>query len=444
MKIAKLEMENVKRVRVVACELGAGLNKVGGKNAQGKTSMLDGIEALFAGKGAQQPEMIRRGESGARVVAEVGDLVVERRWTPSGTTVEVRTKSGAVHKSPQAMLDALTNSISFDPLAFTRLDPRKQVAALRELVGVDTSMLDDERAEVYEKRARINASGKDFAAEVKLLPDAPEGTPDEEVSLEALLAEQGEIQRQRQENGAARTRAADLEITAAEAAKAVLDAQAQVEHFQARLAEVQMDLDSARVAAGEARSRCEAAKTVAAALVDPDDSDVRAKLAGFEATNRAVRAKRARAEAEAKLGELRAQSAAATKRLEAIDAEKAKILAEAKWPVAGLGFSADGLTLNGLPFEQASSAEQLRVSLAMAVARDPKLRTFLIRDGSLLDDDSMAALDAFATEHDAQVLIEVVGNPADAALVFVDGMATGPAAVEPTPRKAKKAREVEA
>ena len=43
------------------------------------------------------------------------------------------------------------------------------------------------------------------------------------------------------------------------------------------------------------------------------------------------------------------------------------------------------VTYNNVPFDQCSSSEQLRVSLAMGLALNPKLKVILIRDGSLLD-----------------------------------------------------------
>ena len=66
-------------------------------------------------------------------------------------------------------------------------------------------------------------------------------------------------------------------------------------------------------------------------------------------------------------------------------------------PVEGLGFGAGIVTFNGLPFDQASTAEQLRVSVAIAMAANPKLRVLRIKHGNDLDADNLAArIRAFA------------------------------------------------
>ena len=87
----------------------------------------------------------------------------------------------------------------------------------------------------------------------------------------------------------------------------------------------------------------------------------------------------------------------------------------------GLGFDEDGVTYQGVPFSQASAAEQIRVSLAMAMALNPKLRVIRILDGSLLDADNLALIAEMATVSDYQVWIERVGDGDGIGVVIDDG-----------------------
>ncbi len=79
-------------------------------------------------------------------------------------------------------------------------------------------------------------------------------------------------------------------------------------------------------------------------------------------------------------------------------------------PVPGLGFSETEVTLNGIPLSQSSSAEQLRVGLAIAIAANPNMKVMLIRDGSLLDEDSLRLVEESAKAAGAQVWIERVSS----------------------------------
>jgi len=134
-----------------------------------------------------------------------------------------------------------------------------------------------------------------------------------------------------------------------------------------------------------------------------------------------VRVNRRRAELLSDAAKIKATADELTRQIDAIDNAKAQAMADAKWPVAGLGFSDTGVTYQGLPLEQASSAEQLRVSVAIGLAFNPKLKIILIRDGSLLDADSLALVANMAAEADGQVWLEVVGNREDCAVVIEDG-----------------------
>ena len=63
----------------------------------------------------------------------------------------------------------------------------------------------------------------------------------------------------------------------------------------------------------------------------------------------------------------------------------------AEMPIDDLGLGDDGITYKGVPFEQASQSEQLKVSAAIGLALNPG-GIMLIRDGSLLDTKSLETL----------------------------------------------------
>jgi len=79
------------------------------------------------------------------------------------------------------------------------------------------------------------------------------------------------------------------------------------------------------------------------------------------------------------------------------------------------------VTYGGIPFDQASSSEQLRVSMSIAMAANPKLRVIRIQDGSLLDDNSMAAIAETAKANDYQIWIERVDDSGKVGIVIEDG-----------------------
>ena len=64
---------------------------------------------------------------------------------------------------------------------------------------------------------------------------------------------------------------------------------------------------------------------------------------------------------------------------------------------------------------------RLRVGIALAMKSNPRLRVLRIRDGSLLDDASMATVAEMAEANDFQVWIERVDTSGRVGFVVEDG-----------------------
>lgn len=422
-KIVRLEAEQFKRLKAVHIRPDGSMVEIRGANGAGKSSCLDAIAAALGGEKLCPEVPIRRGQDSARVEVELDDgMIVERRWTPSGTRLEVRTKEGAKFGSPQKILDGITGRLTFDPLAFMREKPERQAETLRALVGVDFTLLDGKRRAAYDGRTEANRQLAAAKARLAAIPVVD--APDAPVSAADLIEEQDRRRAQHDTNEAVRRNLAHLQDVYRKATEGVALA-------DQRIADLERDLAAARdarraltEAQEDLKTKGKALKAEVEQLVDPNLDEIPAKLREVETINERVRQKKARATEAEHVKAAEAMAAKLTADIEAIDAQKAEVLAGAAFPVPGLAFADAGVTLNGLPLEQASSAEQLRVSVAMGLALNPKLKVLLIRDGSLLDERSLAMVAEAAEKAGAQVWIEMVGK-GGAGLVIEDGQVEG-------------------
>jgi hypothetical protein len=109
--------------------------------------------------------------------------------------------------------------------------------------------------------------------------------------------------------------------------------------------------------------------------------------------------------------------------------ERAEAVANAKWPIKGMELTEDGLLLNGLPFEQASTSKRIMASVAVGMALNPKLRLLVCQHGSDLDNETLNALDAVVKENKFQLLLELVTRSKEdeerCAVVIADGEVVG-------------------
>ncbi len=403
MRIISLTAENVKRLRAVDITPDGHVQVITGKNGAGKTSVLDAIWLALGGgpaaKGTVRP--IRDGETKASVRLDLGDLVVTRTWTESGTTLKVESADGAKFSSPQKMLDDLVGRLSFDPLAFTQLPAKAQRDALLSLVDLpfDPADLDRRRERLFDERTEIGRVGVSLKGRLDGLP--PVDAPDKEVSSASVLAELRAAQDANRER--------EQIIGAAESAQSAWEQeQLLFEEAKARLEAARTHMQAAWIAVKDIPAEVDAV-------------EIEQRLASVDEVNAAVRAKRERRQVMDEHSRVRKEYEAKTETIAALDQEKADGLAAATFPIEGLGFDTDGVTYQGVPFSQASAAEQIRVSLAMAMALNPKLRVIRILDGSLLDSDNLALVTAAAIAQDYQVWIERVTDGSGVGIVIEDG-----------------------
>jgi hypothetical protein len=110
-----------------------------------------------------------------------------------------------------------------------------------------------------------------------------------------------------------------------------------------------------------------------------------------------------------------------TKQIETAESEKVTLLSQAKMPLEGLSITEAGVTYKGIPIEQISSAEKLKVGVAMSMALNPKLRVLRITDGSLLDGDNLKAIAEMVKDKDYQIWVEKVTDGAGVGVYIEDG-----------------------
>lgn len=419
MKIAKLTVENIMRVSAVEIEPTGAVVVIGGKNGQGKTSILTAIEMALGGGKSAVDKPVREGAEGGKVVVDLGDIVVERRFTAAGgTSLAVRNKDGARFDSPQGMLDAMLGRLTFDPLAFARSDPKKRLETLKIAAKVDFSAVDAHRAKLYEQRTQTNRLvevAKGRVAAFKF----PEGTPAEAPDTSALLAE---LERRRQINDRHGVVKATIDVN-----------NITVNNYKNELSEIRSRVAKLEEAIQNKTNENDKLAAELGALPPLQNlAEINEQIKAASAVAAAVNVRKQHEAAVAELGLLEDRSKELTGAISLLDADKAKAMSEIQLPVPGLGFNDAGVTFNGVPFEQASGAEQLRASVAIGIALNPKLKVMLVRDGSLLDDDGMKMLSDMAEAAGSQIWVERVGRDKSVSFVIEDGHLVAERVVDPS------------
>jgi len=458
MRILKLSTSNVKRISAVEITPEGDVIVISGKNGAGKSSVLDSIMYALGGKETIPSEPIRQGEAEAKIELDLGEYLVTRKfrrdkvyeqcegpadetgpkigvlvahnhtpnckwhWGETKSTIVVKNKEDAVYQSPQALLDKLLGALTFDPLEFATDKPAAQNTILRTIARVDTTLLDSSRKTAFDKRADATRRLKTAEAAATTLPHFPDA-PAVQTTLSDISESLVNAERLRRaaddiDNELNReTRSAD------EFKRSVAFHTKEIERLMALVGLEQRKLEAAKqelhaletVKLPELKTKAEAARAAV-----PNVAEIQQSLKVAEDVNSQVRANQYRTDALANLEKLKTEVAQYDAEVQKIDQEKLDMVHNAKYPVPGLGINDDGVTWNDVPFEQASTADKIRVSVAIGRSLNPKLRVLLIREGSALDKASMKLLADEAATHDLQLWIERVAETKEGAAVLIE------------------------
>tara|TARA_R110000803_G_scaffold168308_1_gene231438 strand:- start:1144 stop:1923 length:780 start_codon:yes stop_codon:yes gene_type:complete len=156
-----------------------------------------------------------------------------------------------------------------------------------------------------------------------------------------------------------------------------------------------------------------------------DTSEIQGRIHGLDAVIEHQANRKNSLETHAELTKTNKSADALSKEIEDIDSAKADAMENAKWPLEGLSMDSEGVLYNGLPFDQASTAERTLISVRMGMATNPTLRLMISEHGNDLDEESLATLQTILEEGDFQLLLEFVTRGQEdeerCAVVFTDG-----------------------
>jgi hypothetical protein len=412
--ISELRIEEFMGIRLVELQLpAAGVTTLGGWNRAGKSSALTAISVLFRGAKMLPTDPVHHGadKSVIRAILSNGDVATCTIQPDGNYRVTLKDAGGRPYNKPGEILKRLVSNIAFDPGEFARLSKtpegrRQQVATLRELLGLDFTEIDADRQEAYDARAVVNRELKSLEVQLHAMPhhkDAPEA----EVAF-ANLAER---------------------MTEATQHNAVLErANRDLKTIQAIILQHTEEIARLKLAI---EGNLAKAKTVTDWLADNAPIDIEAitnELATAEQTNAKVRQNQARANLHARWKAAVAESDRHTEAIEAADAAKAKLLADATMPVEGLTFDSESVRYNGTPLDGCSGEERLTVSMAIAEAMNPGLRVILIDEGGAYDEHELAKLCETAIARGLHVLMTVPRCGPDVSFVIQNGELASPGA----------------
>ncbi len=421
-KILGLEVENLKRVRAVSldCE-GEALTVIGGRNGQGKTSVLDGIMWALGGDRFKPSQPVHAGADEAYIKVSLDNgITVERKGVNGSLKV-----SSSTGKGGQALLNQFVNLFALNLPKFMAATGTEKAGMLLDAYpdfGTALQRLNEQVKRLYDERhtlGQIAERKAKYAQELPFDPTAPESPLSGGEMAQRL---QDALSHNARNDGMRRDAARAAEHLQLTEDRERLTAR-RVGELEAALADARTQAAKAAVDVERARASLAAAQATAAQLQDQDTTAVKRELELIDALNARVRANESKRNAEAEAEHLKEQYADLSGKLEKVRAERLTLLASVTMPLDGLTIDEAGeLIFNGQRWDCMSGAEQLRVSAAICAAMKPECGFVLLDRLECMDTETLREFGRWLEARGLQAIGTRVSTGDECSILIEDGV----------------------
>lgn len=424
LKINKLEIENVKRIKAVKIEPTLnGLTIVGGKNNQGKTSVLDSISWALGGEKYRPSQAHRDGSvlpPNLHIVMNNG-LVVERK----GKNSDLKVIDPDGKKAGQQLLNEFVEQLAIDLPKFMESSSKDKANTLLQIIGVGDKLyeLEKQEQEIYNKRLAIGQIAdqkKKFAKEMTYYPEAPK----EPISAGDLIKQQQDILAKNGENQRKRQNLALLESQATELDRKINDLKIKLLDLQKEQVTIKSDIEIAQKSALD--------------LQDESTEALEKNINDIDTVNRKVRANLDKDKAEEDALEYDNQYKTFTAQIDTIRKSKIDLLKGAPLPLPGLSVVDGELVYLNKKWDNMSGSDQLKVSTAIVRKLNPKCGFVLLDKLEQMDLDTLKEFGEWLEAEGLQAIATRVSTGDECSILIEDGYVAGAETVPeitPEPKK---------
>lgn len=392
-KITEFQLENVKRINAVEYEpTENGLTVIGGRNNQGKTSVLDSIAWALGGDRFKPSQAQREGSvipPYIKITLNNG-MIVERKGKNSA--LKVIDPNG--NRGGQQLLNEFIESFALNLPKFLESNSTEKANTLLQIIGVGDKLFELERAEkeTYNQRhaiGQIAEQKKKYAAEMVHYNDVPS----EFISASDLIKQQQDILLKNAENKKKR------------------------EHLS-ELMEKKITLENSLK---QCIQELEIAQMQAQDLEDISTQEIEESINNIDSINIKIRSNLDKEKAEEDAKHYTDQYVELSAKLESIRNEKKSLLDNANLPLEELSVSQGEILYKGMKWDNMSGSDQLKVATAIVRKLNPECGFVLVDKLEQMDQQTMKEFAQWLESENLQVIATRVSTGDECSIIIEDG-----------------------
>jgi hypothetical protein len=408
LKVVFAEVQNFKGVTHQVLELDGKSAWLIGGNGKGKSSLID---ALLSTVDSQYipSQPIKDGEDRGVINIKLAgtnngkdeEYEISITFTPSMRTGRVKLKHNGqeITRAPKDMLKSIFGKISFDIYEFISSPKKEQVKTLKVLTGAEEKLnsIDFTIQSEREEYRRISKNLEDSKA-VNKRENRPfndddiikygSSTVDENAVMMELSSIEAESKKWNDNYNKVMVVKNEYENnknSALRSEQAMEDISRQMQELEAKLKIHEKQHDESLMKMNESKDKLERGEAWLQRNPKPSSEAVLAKLSEAKKHNQMHSIISEYKKRQDNILSMQAAVDEMKDKISKLEKSKVDIIANSQLPVAGLSFTDDDITLNGIPLDQVNTATKLDIAVSVSMAMNKKLKLVMIREGSLFD-----------------------------------------------------------
>lgn len=408
--IIKLILENVGKIKAIEITPDKnGRVSLTGKNEAGKSTVINAIQEIF-GKSKSDKKFIKDGEDSSRVVIELEDyLITELRNEGKSPRLKVTRKDGEKIKSAKTFLKNLLGD-NLDPFEIALLaeeNGSKFYNIVKDMseIDVDVEAIESEIEKIYEQRKEATVAKRSYKKQFEDFDFKPK-LPKEPISVMSLQKEIQEINEHNSEIEKTEKGINYLE-------KEIVDKENEIKRLRAEIEEKKN-----RVSTGKEKLKKLGKKK--------STEEISSKIENIEEENKKIFENNKYYDYKSEYEKFQKEEDRLTGEINKLRNKIHKAMETAKFPVKGMTIENKKVLIDGIPIEQCSDGQRIKIGCEMIVRQEKPLKIIAIRKASLLDSDNLNLIYDIAKKYDHHVWAEFVGECDDSDGIYIeDGYAEG-------------------
>ncbi len=407
-KIASFELENVKRIKLVELEpTENGLTVIGGRNNQGKTSVLDSLAWALGGNKFKPTKEKRDGSTlppNLKVTLSNG-IVVERKGKNSALKVTDPTGQ----KSGQKLLDSFIEPLALNLPKFMESTSKDKADTLLNIIGVGPQLakLNQMHNTLWTERT---TKWQLYSARKGVVDSMPsyDNVPADLISISDLLKQQQDILAKNGENARKR---ANLEQYKRE-----------LENIHQNIVTLQKQLNELFGKQGKLLDDIEIAEKDVLELHDESTEELEENIRNIESINAKITANLNREKAIEEQKQYKAEYDEYTVKIRKVEQDKVDLLKNANLPLQELSVNDEGeIVYKNQPWDNMSGSDQLKVATAIVRKLNPDCGFVFMDKLEQMDIQTMQEFGAWLEQEGLQVIATRVSTGDECSIIIEDG-----------------------